>query len=284
MEKIAIIGGGQMGGALLRGLALKGGRKLAIVETDSTRAKALCGETTAEQFDSIREAMGWADAIILAIKPQVFPAIAPELMESRALYSKEGKVIISLMAGISLQQIRVAMGKRADYTSLLTEDALDEDSTVVVRTMPNLPLIVGAGAIAIANDGVPPKVLKQIVELFNSVGSAITVPESLLNAVTGLSGSGPAWVYQFIEGLTAGGVKMGLPREIAEELALKTIEGSVQMIRAGHGSAPELTSKVTSPGGTTVHGLHVLESGGFRGMLMEAIEAATWRSHELGDQ
>ncbi len=285
MEKIAVIGAGQMGGALLRGLALKGEYQLALLESDLPRGKAVARETAARQFTSVREAGEWADAVVIAVKPQVFSALSREMMECCSTASRKSKVVISMMAGITLQQLRTSIGIKDNVSFSIKEEREQfnqNDSLVVVRVMPNLPLVVGAGAIAVADDGVPPKVLQKVLALFNSVGSTVSVSESLMDAVTGLSGSGPAWVFQFIEGLVSGGVKMGLPRQTAEELVLKTIEGSVKMIRSGAGSAANLTDKVSSPGGTTLHGLQVLETSGFRGVLMKAVEAAALRSHQLG--
>lgn len=287
MNKIAIIGGGEMGGALLRGLAIQKGRHLGLVETDPTRAHALADETGARLIPTTREAVLWADAVILAVKPQIFSAIAPDLLVSFAQGAKAGgKVLISMMAGITLKQLRTSVGKKDDpFASLLSDDSSgDNDNVTVIRVMPNLPLIVGSGATAVANDGVPPKVLEQTIELFKSVGTAVALPESLLNAATGLSGSGPAWVFQFIEGLVAGGVKLGIPREAAMQLTLKTIEGSLKMLRSERWRNEDLTAKVSSPGGTTVHGLYALEQGKFRGVLMDAVSAAARRADELGEK
>ncbi|MBO7131403.1 MAG: hypothetical protein J6V65_04595, partial [Fibrobacterales bacterium] len=138
------------------------------------------------------------------------------------------------------------------------------------------------GSVAVASDDVPTETVDEVVGLFGHVGSAMAVPESQLDAVTGLSGSGPAWVFQFVEGLAAGGVQAGLARPVAEELALATIEGSVKMLRAKMGGTGDLTAKVCSPAGTTVYGLNVLENAGFRGTLMDAVVAAAERSKELG--
>ncbi|MBO7500628.1 MAG: pyrroline-5-carboxylate reductase [Fibrobacterales bacterium] len=263
MKKIAFVGAGQMGGAFLEGLAATGKFECAFAEPNDARAEELAKKTGAKRMP-VADAVAFADVVVLAVKPQVFPKVAPEV--AAALAKTSGKTVVSLMAGIQRAKLRAALG----------------DGAVLVRTMPNLPLVVKGGAVAVASDDVPAEIVDEVVGLFAHVGSAMAVPESQLDAVTGLSGSGPAWVFQFVEGLAAGGVQAGLARPVAEELALATIEGSVKMLRAKMGGTGDLTAKVCSPAGTTVYGLKVLESAGFRGTLMDAVVAAAERSKELG--
>jgi len=180
--------------------------------------------------------------------------------------SGSARTVVSLMAGISTAKIREVLGP----------------GYAVVRTMPNLPLTVGKGAVAIASDGLAPELVREVQELFAAVGTAVVVREAQLDAVTGLSGSGPAWVFQFLEGMIQGGVKAGLPRDLAEQLTYATVEGSMALVRAGGENPAALTAKVCSPGGTTIHGLHALEQAGFRSALMDAVEQATERSRVLG--
>ena len=264
MKKIAFVGAGQMGGAFLEGLAAAGKFELAFVEPNEARAKELAAKSGAKALPDAKAAVEFAEAVVLAVKPQVFPAVAPAL--AKALEGTKGKTVVSLMAGVKRSKLREALG----------------DAPTLVRVMPNLPLTVGAGAVAVAKDEVPADVLKGVIALFSEVGSAMAVAERQMDAVTGLSGSGPAWVFQFVEGMAAGGVQAGLSRAVAEELALATIEGSVKMLRRGLGSTGDLTAKVCSPAGTTVYGLNVLEKAGFRGALMDAVVAAAERSAELG--
>ena len=161
------------------------------------------------------------------------------------------------------------------------EAALPESR--VIRTMPNTPTLVGAGMAALApGSRATPEDVALALEIFAAVGRAVVVEERLLDAVTGLSGSGPAYVAVFIEALTDGGVKMGLPRHLALLLATQTVIGSARLCLEEEMHPGVLKDLVTSPGGTTIAGLHALESGGFRGAVMDAVTAATTRSKELG--
>ena len=152
----------------------------------------------------------------------------------------------------------------------------------VLRVMPNLPLTVGKGAIALSADFVSEETLVLAESIFKNVGNTVRVQESWMDAVTGLSGSGPAYVFEFIEGLIMGGVKMGLTRAAAKELVLATLEGSLELLKQSSKEPQALTAMVSSPGGTTIAGLQVLEEKAFRGLLMRTVEAATQRSKELG--
>lgn len=267
-RKIAFAGTGNMGGAILRGLISQGHAPEEILFFDPSDKSA----EPIEKLGAIRCAdfgkmAAEADVIFLCVKPQVFKAVAGEWSESAKGISGSRPEIISIMAGVSRKKIL---------------EALDFEHGDVVRVMPNLPLTVGKGAIAIATDGVSDESLAIAKDLLSPVGSTVTVGENLIDAVTGLSGSAPAYVFEFIEGLVRGGVKMGLSRAVAMELTLATIEGGVELLKKSGKDTGELSAMVSSPAGTTIAGLQVLEEAGFRGTLMRTVEAATLRSQALG--
>ena len=202
-----------------------------------------------------------ADIVWLATKPQQIREALADLKEATA-----GKLVISIAAGVNLATLAAAL-----------------DRARLVRVMPNTPCLVGQSASGYA---LGPRATaaddKIVAELLSAVGLAIAVDEKLLDAVTGLSGSGPAFVYVMIEALSDGGVRMGLPREVASALAAQTVLGAAQMVVETHEHPSVLKDRVASPGGTTIAGLQALETGGLRGTLMAAVEAATRRSIELG--
>ena len=206
-----------------------------------------------------REAVAWADVVVLAVKPQMLPAVLSELGPILA-----HALVISIAAGVTIRTIaeQIAGAMR------------------VVRAMPNVPALVREGMTALAlGSAVSEDDSRLARRLFEVVGRVVLVEERLMDAVTGLSGSGPAYIFQAIEALADGGVMMGLPRQTAELLAAQTVLGSA--LESGVHPA-QLKDRVASPGGTTIAGLHQLEQGGFRATLMAAVEAATIRSKELG--
>jgi pyrroline-5-carboxylate reductase len=210
-----------------------------------------------------RQLAAAADVIFLAVKPQQMPEVLADL---RPAVSGE-KLVVSIAAGIRLNVLAEGLGGEAR----------------LVRVMPNTPCLVGQGACgyclgetATAEDG------HLVKQLLDAVGVAYRVEEKLLDAVTGLSGSGPAFVYVIVEALSDGGVRMGLPRQVATALAAQTVRGAAEMVLATGEHTGVLKDRVTSPGGTTIAGLQAMESGGLRAALMAAVEAATRRSVELG--
>jgi pyrroline-5-carboxylate reductase len=208
-----------------------------------------------------RQAVAWADVVILAVKPQVLPQVLVEIGGdlSHAL-------VISIAAGVTIQAITTQA------------PAVQR----VIRAMPNMPALVREGITALAWVGGLTEDDKQIGRaVFQAVGRVIPIEERLMDAVTGLSGSGPAYVFQAIEALADGGVKMGLPRQTAEVLAAQTVLGAAKMVLESGEHPAKLKDRVASPGGTTIAGLHRLEEGRFRATLMGAVEAATKRSQEL---
>jgi pyrroline-5-carboxylate reductase len=261
--KLGFIGVGNMGGAIIRGL-LAGNfvprENLVYYDPDPARQARMDELGVAAALDS-PEVMH-SPVVVLAVKPQV---LAPVLAGVKD-FARPWHLIISIAAGVPLAVLEEAFpGSR------------------VIRVMPNTPTLVGAGMAALApGRDVTPEDLALALELFQAVGQAVVVEEKLLDAVTGLSGSGPAFVAMFIEALADGGVKMGLPRPLALTLATQTVLGTARLCHEEQMHPAILKDLVTSPGGTTIAGIHALESKGFRGVVMDAVTAAAARSKELG--
>jgi len=210
------------------------------------------------------EVLAAADVVFLSVKPQHMHALLSEAASS----VRDQHLFVSIAAGIPLAKLEAGLGPKAR----------------VIRVMPNTPCLVGQGASAYALGARATGADGELVQdLMSTVGIGLPVSESLLDAVTGLSGSGPAYVYILIEALSDGGVRMGLPRDAATKLAAQTVLGAAQMVLTTGKHPGALKDAVASPGGTTIAGLHVLEQHGIRGALMDAVQAATERSKELGN-
>jgi len=204
-----------------------------------------------------------SEVIVLAVKPQTMPGVLAEL---RSLLRPQ-HLVVSIAAGITLRQLTGGLG----------------EGCRLVRVMPNTPCLVGASASGYAPSATAtPEDVALVDRLLNAVGRAFRLPEHLLDAVTGLSGSGPAFVAILIEALADGGVRVGLPRDVASALAAQTVLGTAKMVLEANLHPAVLKDMVASPGGTTIAGLHALERGGLRATLMDAVEAATRRATELG--
>jgi pyrroline-5-carboxylate reductase len=264
--RIAFLGGGNMADALLGGLLRSGVAEAASVvvsEPLAARREYLVEKhgvtTTSENAD----AAAHAQILVLAVKPQVMDVALASIRDALP----NDALTISIAAGVSCRTIEAGLGAAAR----------------VVRTMPNTPALVSAAATGIARGArATDDDVRMTRKLFESVGTAVEVPESLLDAVTGLSGSGPAYVFQFIEALSDAGVKNGLSRAAALALAAQTVKGAAEMVLATGKHPAELKDMVTSPGGTTIAGVAVLERGAFRAAVIDAVSAATERSKELG--
>ncbi len=265
MGKIGFLGGGRMAEALVRGI-LEGGLVSAdqIHVVDPAPGRCTVMADTYKVSASTEYTPVWeCDIIILAVKPQVMGALLDECRND----IKPKHLLISIAAGISLQfmEQRLVEGCR------------------VVRVMPNTPALVLSGASALSpGSAVSAEDLAIAREIFDAVGISVVMAESYLDAVTGLSGSGPAYVFAFLEALIDAGLKVGLARNDAQKLAQQTILGSVKLALETGEHPAELKAMVTSPGGTTIAGLHELEKAGFKAGIMNAVEAATNRSRELG--
>lgn len=264
-EAIAFVGGGQMAEALIGGVLsakLYEPDRIWATDPDTRRLDHLKRKYGIRTGGSNREAVAWGDIVVLAVKPQVLDGVLKEVGNDlpRAL-------VVSVVAGAPIKRILGAGGHQ----------------TRVVRAMPNTPALVQEGMTALAiGPGVPDDAAARVRQMFESVGKVVPVEERLMDAVTGLSGSGPAYVFLAIEALADGGVKMGLPRDIAGLLAAQTVLGAARMVLQTGQHPARLKDQVASPGGTTMAGLHRLEQGGLRATLIDAIEAATKRSQELG--
>jgi pyrroline-5-carboxylate reductase len=214
---------------------------------------------------SNREVVEASDVLLLAVKPQNIAEVLADVASAVG----PRHLIISIAAGVTLNQLAAAFGANAR----------------LVRVMPNTPCLVGASASAYAPaSGATADDVILVDRLLNVVGIAFRLPEHQLDAVTGLSGSGPAFVYTVIDALSDGGVRVGLPRDVATALAAQTVLGAARMVLETGLHLGVLRDQVTSPGGTTIAGLHALERGGLRAALIDAVEAATRRSQELGSQ
>jgi len=255
-----------MGGGLLKdGLPAE---NVLISEPAPQRRKYMEDTFKVQTKDTNAEVCAASDVVVMAVKPQVLDAVLADLQAKAAENKKVGEcMIISIVAGKTLE----TFGKFLPTTK-------------IARVMPNTPALVGAGASCYVVNGLcSAEDATAVEEVMGSCGIVERVSdEKLLDAVTGLSGSGPAYVYLLIEAMSDGGVRMGLPRATATRLAAQTVMGAGKMVMENQKHPGELKDAVTSPGGTTIAGVHALESGAFRGTVINAVEAATKRSQELG--
>ncbi|HEX4121954.1 MAG TPA: pyrroline-5-carboxylate reductase [Verrucomicrobiae bacterium] len=263
---IGFLGSGMMATALAKGIISAGlvkARDICASDPSAAARNAFAKETGARASDLNLDVVEFARVLVLAVKPGNVAALLEEIKPDIA----PGHLLISIAAGVPIAKLEGGLGEGAR----------------VVRVMPNTPALVGAsasayamGKTATADDGALTE------KLFSAVGVVFQLKETLLDAVTGLSGSGPAYVYLMIEALSDGGVASGLPRDVATKLAAQTVYGSAKMVLETGQHPAALKDMVTSPGGTTVEGLHELEKGKLRGVLMSAVRAASEKSRKLG--
>jgi pyrroline-5-carboxylate reductase len=265
--RVGFLGAGRMASALTKGLVTSGFTTAeSIVASDPLEAtrQFFANQSGARVTDSNVEVVQASDVVFVAVKPQNVSEVLAEIRSE----VKPRHLVISIAAGVPLNTLIGFLGTTAR----------------LVRVMPNTPCLVGAGAAAYALGGGATAADGELVRgLLSTVGIAIELPETHLDAVTGLSGSGPAYVYQVIEALSDGGVLVGLSRDVATKLAAQTVLGAAQMVLQTGQSPAVLKDAVASPGGTTIAGLYALETGGLRAALMSAVRAATLRSRELGE-
>lgn len=267
-QSIGFIGGGNMGEALIRGLisaSLFAAERVFVFDVLASRIKYLEEQFGVKGQGDIAELARRSNIIVVAVKPQTISGV----LEALSGQLSHKPLVISIAAGVALSTL---------------EQRLPEN-TAVVRVMPNTPALVQQAASALSRGkAVSNAQMEMSLAIFRAVGKAVETEEKLMDAVTGLSGSGPAYVLLMIEALVDAGVLMGLPRQAAKDLVVQTVAGTSRLLETTGKHPAELKDMITSPGGTTIHGLQVLESYSVRGALMECVEAATNRSRELGKQ
>lgn len=264
-KELGLIGIGKIGSALIRRFISTNTVKndsVIIYDIDKNRSKNVSEELNIEIASNNQELVKRSRCILVAVIPQVINKILSEI--SRVI--SEDQILISIAAGVSLEHILKVINKPIG----------------LIRVMTNTPAIVGAAATAIAsNELVKEKDLSFARKLFKSVGLVVDLDEMHLDAVTGLSGSGPAYIFIIIEALADGGVKMGLPRNISQKLAAHTVMGSAKLLLETGKHPGELKDMVATPGGTTITAIHEIESAKLRATLIRAVEAATLKSKTL---
>ncbi len=263
--RVFFLGAGKMATALAGGMTRNGcpATKISAYDVSEAAAEAFTNVTYVKAFSTgVYKLAQEADIVLLAVKPQ-YLAEALKLFDNGEL---QDKLVISIVAGATLETLSGLTG-----------------ATRIVRVMPNTPAMIGKGAAAYAvSPGVTEADAQAVEAILGSVGYFCRLPEKLIDAVTGLSGSGPAYVFDFIQALSDGGVRCGLPRTEATKLAAMTVMGAAAMVMETGEHPAVLRDQVTSPGGTTIAGLAVLERAAFRGTVSDAVGAATARSAELG--
>ncbi len=266
VNNTGFIGCGSMGSAFIKGMVNSGKvppQQVWVFDVKEEAVKSVTAECPVNKAENLEELTAKADIIFLAVKPADYSHLLPELSS----FLKSAHLVVSMAAGISIKQVH-------DYLGYLVK---------IIRIMPNTPCLLGEGAISLAaGSEITLGELDRVKELVSALGKVVTVKESEMNAVTGLSGSGPAYVYLFVEALTVGAVNAGLDRKTAESLALQTVKGAARMLEASGKHPAELRDEVVSPGGTTGAGLFELERGAFRACVSGAVLKAAEKAEELG--
>ena len=272
-KTVACIGSGNMGAALMKGIsAVVGNENIGFTDADSSKAKSVAASLGARVYTSNSEAVEQGDYIFLAVKPQILKNVLKEIepaVKKRLEDEKKGGrslTLISMAAGWSIAEIQTSLGVNAP----------------LMRIMPNTPVLLSRGVIILAAS--PELSEERIVELekvLRGAGMVDRLEETYMNSVTGLSGSGPAFVYVFIEALADGGVRAGLPRDKALRYAAQKVMGAAAMAVESGKHLGELKDMVTSPGGTAIAGITALENAAFRAAAINAVEAAWRRSSEM---
>lgn len=266
MFKIGIIGVGNMGEAILKGLLTKAGiesKDIVVFDLDRKKVDMLVSKYEVGAASDVSHLVKLSKIIFVAVKPKDFDG----LMNRINSYLDSSKILVSVMAGINIEKIkRYAKGIK------------------IVRTMPNTPALIGEGVIGVSFDFEEEDLKGEIVGILSSLGLVIEVKEDLLDTITGLSGSGPAFVFTFIDALAMAGVKMGLSYQDSLNISIQTVVGSGLLLKELNEHPCILRDKVASPSGTTIYGLHQLERKGFKDAVITAVEEATLRSKKLSNQ
>jgi len=266
MSTIGFIGSGNMAEALIRGLIaakVVSPQSIFISDVRQERLKELADKYGVMLCGTNAQVVERSETVVLSVKPQIMAAALQSIQGSAG----SGRLFISIAAGVRVAKIEAALG-----------------DVPIIRVMPNTPALIGEGMTALTCGAAATETdLAQVRKIFDAVGLTVVVKENLMNAVTGLSGSGPAYGFIIIEALSDAGVRMGLSRDIALKLAAQTLLGAAKLCLKGDKHPGELKDMVTSPGGTTIAGIKALEEGKIRATLMAAVEAAALRARELGD-
>lgn len=264
MYSLGFLGAGQMGSAIMGGMQERSAdTQCLFFDIDQKRIAAVtacCGATAETSMEAV---LRRADATIVAVKPQVYPSIAGDI----AAGYREGTLLLSIMAGVTLATLGETLPKNAK----------------VIRLMPNTAMAVGEGVCLLAaNENVTESEKARISGLLSLLGLVKEIPEKMMNGAMAISGSGPAFFYTMVEAMMLGGIEMGLPKDLALTLTAQTMLGAAKMIRETGESAAVLRDQVLSPAGTTIEGVRVLEAGGFRSDVIEAVAATCRRGEEMG--
>jgi pyrroline-5-carboxylate reductase len=282
---IACIGSGNMGMALMKSAAgVVRSENIGFTDRDQTKAEYAARLMGATVYSSNASAISNSDFVFLAVKPQsltdVLTEIAPALQIR--LVDKNPTVLVSMAAGWSIEKIQAALNIPSHFGSFSRFTDRYGYQQPIIRIMPNTPVLIGQGMTAMAAPlDVPEERIVELLQILQATGTVDRVDEKLLDAITALSGSGPAFVYLFIEALADGGVLAGLPRDKALQYAVQTVLGSALMVRDSDSHPGKLKDMVTSPAGTTIAGVAALEKRAFRGTIIAAVEAAFKRTQEL---
>ena len=270
MKKISCIGSGNMGTALMKGLVPSVGKEnIGFCDTYPSKAKTAAASMGAMVYDSNSQAVEQADFVFLAVKPQILRAVLDDIRDAvkgRLQAGSKPLALITMAAGWPIAKIRECLGV----------------DVPIARIMPNTPALISRGVVSLSAPATfPPELLAELQKILSSAGLVDQLEESYMDSATGISGTGPAFVYIFIEALADGGVHSGLPREKAMLYATQTVLGAAAMVLESGKHLGELRDMVTSPGGTAIAGITALENGAFRASVINAVEAAWRRALEL---